>query len=716
MQRQYGGQLLDVPNFRKMYATFKIHRTLSGGSKAAVQPYFSITDASDMAEAQLNGVVWSPILRELGSYGNIPAVASYKQFGNGLVGEGVYGFQDSIVSVFPDTTAYTSFWQVTNLYWNCGTFFFGSDVWEGDFQPVVIQEVINADQPWRAPNNIFGKTEAQAEALYGEWSYKDQYDLSANLKRTTCDEFVRAMTDGTGVVFALEDLQMIEMGTLLHTQQPGGSGPVSDGAEDFVLYNSFVPLSFDVAAPTNMEDWVLDLDLNADYDSYSTDPSEDAVRTPVDVFLNGVWGVWKRSSDETEFGWKEEFVGYFPILDDMEKSANFWNYDSLAALSLPNRQTPTSWVVTDDFVVLNSKIQFSLATFNPNPNNKDILFTVVECDDEEFALLTGAGYTPSLTFVDAKAVTWASYWDEPVADSDGFFHPQDVKRALQSFVFYESPPAIGVTSQTPVEQAKAAWYTPLKRFTFDKHTVTCNMPFFQWGTTPEKMMVQDNGGCDPMILSSLSPSWTGNGPAGCLPTDLPMFRSSGGQVLGANLIKRQGATLLPLDFTIKLHRAVRHDDRVYPYYAVFDSSSADIAGIYGVPQSLRLANVGPAKIKDAVTLVNVFLNGKPCSDCNPWGFQDPIAPAVLDTTLHQFSPLYFDCDLEFSISPINFVSDVGRACPEVLTNAVAKGVIGSEVVYYGDVEVLIDDRRAYQGASVNIINSPFIAQFSAPSI
>jgi len=211
----------------------------------------------------------------------------------------------------------------------------------------------------------------------------------------------------------------------------------------------------------------------------------------------------------------------------------------------------------------------------------------------------------------------------------------------------------------------------------------------------------------------LSP-WTGGGPSGCVSTDLPMFRSAGGQVLGANTDRRSGASLLPLDFTVKLHRAVRHNDGVYPYYAVFDSTSATIAGWYGVPQSLRLSFAGPGHLADAVTVMNVFQNGIACDDCNPWGFQDPVAPAVLDTPLHQFSLVYLDCDVTFPTNSIDFVSDAGEACPNALEDAVGLGLLETVIVHYGEVERMIDDRRAFQASNVDLVNSPFIAQLVVP--
>jgi len=343
------------------------------------------------------------------------------------------------------------------------------------------------------------------------------------------------------------------------------------------------------------------------------------------------------------------------------------------------------------------------------------LYTIIECDDAEFADIVGTAYNPTLSFLEDTTVTWGHYWQEPYADNDGYYHPQDVREALRSFIFYEAAPAVGPRGRTASEQTKAAWYTPLKRFTFDERAVTCNMPFYKWGEGADEHMVKDKGGCDPLINNNRDASgpFEGQGPPGCDDEDLAQFRGAGGQVLGANTEIRSGASLLPLDVTVKLHRAVRHNDGVYPYYAIFDASTADFAGWFGVPQSARLGDSVPAKLHHAVTLVNVFLNGIACDDCNPWGFQDPVAPALLDTPIHQFTYYYLDCDVTFPTRPVDFTSDAGRECPLALVNAQALGVIESNTtVFYGEIERMIDDRRAYQASSTTIVNSPFVAQLT----
>jgi len=280
-------------------------------------------------------------------------------------------------------------------------------------------------------------------------------------------------------------------------------------------------------------------------------------------------------------------------------------------------------------------------------------------------------------------------------------------------VFYESAPAVGPLGQNPSELLKAQSYTPLKRFTFEQRTVTCNMPFFQWGLGPGQQMVTDAGGCDPNILDG-SGNW--NGPTGCQTYPLPLQRSGGGQVLDSVTTRQSGATLLPLSFTVKIQRAIRNNDGIRPYFAIFDATSAATAGLFGVPQSARLLGAGPAQLATSVALMNVFLNGEPCNDCSVWGFEDPIAPVVLNTPLHQLAFLYWDCQVSFSTNPSTYENYVGVPCPAAVDLAVASGDIAQTKVFYGDVEVLIDDLRVYQDGSVlEIVNSPFIATLAGVS-
>jgi len=118
-QRQQGGQLLAVPDFYNMLVVFKTHRAAYDGE---VVPYFSITDTSDFWDALFHGVPWTPALNSLGRGGDVPYVSTYQQWGNGIAGEGFLGFQDAVVGTTPVVNSWTPFWQVSNLYWNCGSF------------------------------------------------------------------------------------------------------------------------------------------------------------------------------------------------------------------------------------------------------------------------------------------------------------------------------------------------------------------------------------------------------------------------------------------------------------------------------------------------------------------------------------------------------------------------------------------------------------------
>jgi hypothetical protein len=102
------------------------------------------------------------------------------------------------------------------------------------------------------------------------------------------------------------------------------------------------------------------------------------------------------------------------------------------------------------------------------------------------------------------------------------------------------------------------------------------------------------------------------------------------------------------------------------------------------------------------------------------GFQEPVAPAAIDTPLHQILYLTWDCDLLFPSNSASFINNLGQICLLAAVDAVDKGAASSTTIYYPDVEVLIDDQRAWQLHSppsgtvreVEIMNSPFIVQLT----
>jgi len=347
---------------------------------------------------------------------------------------------------------------------------------------------------------------------------------------------------------------------------------------------------------------------------------------------------------------------------------------------------------TAPYIVIDASVP---AGYRRATGDKPITFAVIGCDDDELALYTSSAYMPSLAFLPEDIVTWGHYWEEPTRDSDGLFHPQDIEVALRSFIFYESPPSV---SAAPDAQL-AALYTPFKRFTFSDRTVTCNMPFYTWGTGTNQTMVEDVGETDS----------TGNF------TVLPLQRHDVGQVLAANLTRMDGASLNTLEFTLKIHRSVRFDDSVYPYFAIFDASAADVAFAFGVPQSGRLIRAGLANLENSVSFLQVISNGVPCMGCSPFGdWQEPVADsATIVTPLHQLDVLLWDCDLTFPASPTAFSDDLDQACPGAAADAVDKMTIAQPVIYNPDVESVIDDRRVYQFVQPPLYaNSPFIAQLT----
>jgi hypothetical protein len=123
--RQRGGQLLALPDFYHMLAVFKTHRA---AFDAEVVPFFSIHDSSDFWEALYHGVPWTPALNGLGRAGQQPYVSTFRQYGNGVEGEGVFGYQDVVLGTTPLSNSWTPFLQLSTLYWNCGEFLATTDV------------------------------------------------------------------------------------------------------------------------------------------------------------------------------------------------------------------------------------------------------------------------------------------------------------------------------------------------------------------------------------------------------------------------------------------------------------------------------------------------------------------------------------------------------------------------------------------------------------
>lgn len=769
--RKQGGQLLDVPNWRKMYAIFKIHRVAGPAKTAGQFAYHSITDTSDYAEAQFHGIIYSPKLKSLGPAGRISAVAGMKTVANG-VGQGAF------ISALPGSAAWTPFWHATTLYWNCGTYYLGTLNFAGDYQPVVFKDVINGDSAtsFRDSSNRILLTPSAAATLYPATSTAtDHYPLLANIKTSVCPEYT-AMHTGrdSGVIYAGEEAALKAKGVLFETEQPGGSADATATSTTFVIFNSHVPLTFDAMAHRNEEDFIVDIGMNPVYDKWSqpaavgTFPAQSA--TSADgVYLPGIWGFFRRTAiidrySETPKGYSNLFYAYFPI-QDSDDSLNLWQWKSLWTVEPPATPAliptaggpytnklwlpvPIDWSIGINPVDWETNSYFysgvgasarptGATTAQPHiafgalpawNKNTDVKFTIVECDDSEFATVAKVAYTPALRWIEPTVTTWATYWNEPRRQLNGSVAPQDLSTALRSFVFYEAPPAMDAVAADPNNM-----YTPFKRFTFNSKVVTCNMPFFKWGAAANQQMKEESLTSDACLDASRPVT-------DCRPS---INRSGREQVLASRTATKTGTdpSLQPLDFTVKIHRAVRWNDNQYPYFAIFDSSDLALAQYYGVPLSVRTARAGRADLSKGVSLMHIFQNGLRCrADNGTLGaacfnsktrnvattpeveFQEPIAPAYLTSPIHQWAHLLWKCTAPYTgTSFAAFSSDEGVACPATVWDAYTKKIIESKagVVYNGEVEKLIDEGRVWQIASAAapmIVNSPFIATLTYPVV
>ncbi len=184
-------------------------------------------------------------------------------------------------------------------------------------------------------------------------------------------------------------------------------------------------------------------------------------------------------------------------------------------------------------------------------------------------------------------------------------------------------------------------YSPLKRIRWRGKTVIVNLPFVRWGDGPGQQILEDAGGCDPLIRRNPpSPMFVGDGPPGCHPGENPISRYKGAQALEVDLKN--------LTVTMKLHvSSARHN--VLSYYTVFEASKGPPAGFMGVPHAPRMAALGRYGTSDAVGRVYQFGNGFAQPDGGPNRFQ-PGNTSYTGGQSGKYSPMwdigfvFFDCD------------------------------------------------------------------------
>lgn len=643
-RRQRGGQLLESPDFRRMYAVFKTHRAAYDGK---VVPYFSITDTSDLLEAQYHGVPFTPALDKLLATGSNPSVVPYRQWGNGVAGTGVLGFQDAVVSSVPLATSWTPFWQITNLYWNCGSYSVIRDEPTTETDTLVMYDILpTIGDIYLKDENIVYNPALKASSDIDS----DFYQLTSKLKSTTCAGYVKSNTGSTWAR-STEIANLLAKGSLFETANPPGAEPAAQRAS-FSILNAHIPYVFRPAAPRETEDLVLPFSI-----------SEDGF--PI---IPGTWVLsWKPTpADATSV----IHLAYRPLVKgaemyvqkDNDLSGDFPPPESIIAGLCPN----CAWQAFYNGKTINGspywqgqkELPRGQRPFRLTPVTTStitppavIRYSLLECNDREFAEQFNARYVADLPTAAATSSVW---WTEPQPDETGRYQPSVVSAALDSFIFADVPANVGSTGGVnPI-------YSPLKTFTFKYRWVTCNMPFAAWGSAVASRLVTDRldyqginrAVCSSSIRGDMFGSkyrFFGEGPPGCAGEVHPLQRVRGGQALAWG----------PGDSTVtlKLHRTVNKNNGQFSYYVLWDTTNAIEAGYYGVPVApkLALATTG-------VETMKIFANGMECAGCNAYDFQDPIIGDGL-SPIRKVTNLLWNCNDVLRSGELFAISNLdGSAC------------------------------------------------------
>ncbi len=282
---------------------------------------------------------------------------------------------------------------------------------------------------------------------------------------------------------------------------------------------------------------------------------------------------------------------------------------------------------------------------------QEVYFVITDASDKDFAEMFSTVRADSLEETPDAAVETALF--------DG-----------ENWTFYNLPEPVAyfdehdnVISPTMGNSE----YSPLKRFEWNGKTITANVPFVKWGDGPGQQLLEDMGGCDPLIRSNPpSPFFVGNGPtngADCSVED-PLDRYKGGQVVSPDGMS-PGIDLTPTEgfpfgsVTMKLHKATfDHPDKI-PYYTVFDASKLPPAGFMGVihapkvggrmEDGVLVGGIGRFGDNDAVGRIAQFSNGVRIDAAGPNRFQQGITSyrggqQGTYSPMWHISWIFFDCD------------------------------------------------------------------------
>jgi len=724
-----GGQLIGRPDWHFMTVIWKLQR---GSFDSDSVPYFTVHDTSDFIEAQYNGVPWTPVLNTLGRATDSPIVSSLSQFGNGETGTGLYGFADPVLGSIPSLSSFSPFFQLTNLYWNCGNFPFltaditgitSDDVSAYAAEPYTLHDAVGsaADIFYKANHILYDGDFSPSDTT------SDFYQLVANMKETLCPNYIATVTGGDFTAARIPEL--LESGVLFETENPAGSILTSARSSAFGIINAHVPFVWNPNNAHDPEDFTdvslfipsLQIYQGAWVLLYRAPNSVGPRPDPELVFYRNQIG------NPQFFNEDHGLTGDFPPSDTIRS----WNCPGVSPPSSPYSACPTGSDGAQNQGIF-SLLPSAGVKYDPATKGY-IKFVFMGCDNEEFSTVFNTRFVDNLKYVPSAATSSAVWWEEPEADEHGTYSAEDIAAALESFVFGELP------SANTVVRTPSPAYSPLKTFTFQGEPVICNMPFVEWrtiGGAPTSLIFASEG-CSNEVRGDLYGSAGTDvlppGPPNCEENDLVLERSMGGQVLEMNTINQT--------ITVKIHRAVTRDSNQWSYYTIWDSSEPVQASYYGVPHSGRLALLGEKpSYNDGVDTLKIFANGDLCPGCTI-DFQDPII-GVDYSPLHAITHLLWNCDNAIPTTagkifteanfngnacppPVSYTCDQfplradlkWRYCPETVASSSTNGV-----VYFNQDYDLVQKRVLFEtlspvgvppekpGVSQAVFNTPVVLQ------
>jgi hypothetical protein len=600
-----GGQVLNL-DLERYTVQMKLHQAAVTSREQL--PYFTVFDASDASLAAMLGVVHAQRTRLAGPSfdtrtedGRVRrrismAVGHMRTFANGIPAgrqqEGLCGFQRAVVTAVPGSTAYSPLWHLTAMLYNCGRL--------GTFP---IDNIIGFDAPLFLDaanlargaelNGPFATEDGQTPAGFNASQDPfDPFQMNGQIKKNACPGYVRAAL-GRNEVYADDVERLLRERKVFETDWPTGA---ELGGDWLTLVNAPMPVLVNLSRPVPSDLMVAN----------GLPPGSWCIFRDGDqrMFFSSDYGVHS-SSIPPRFGWWVSATGA--------------GADSLQVYR----------------------------TGDPAP--RTVFVAVSETSDSELSTLLQSGHATRLGDAPDDACELSGTLGSSVvrggAGEDG--------RTLEMTVFHLPGRVAGILSGGPVGNPR---HSPLKRVQWRGRVVTLNMHMVKWGEGESERLVIDGGSCDVRVLS-MPPSerWLGGGPVGCRPTEMPLDRYAGGQVLRIDEVQMQ--------VTVKLHRGWHREALVMPYFTVWEASEAWAAGQTGGVHAPKLRALGRGgdvnaypggpiirRRTVAVSTVRQFANGAGDADGGPMRFQAPVFPAlgVEDgyTPMAHVAWLLFNCGVD----------------------------------------------------------------------